>query len=197
MELLTDELLDELSEDEPPEPASVVSVFPDLDGEDDVVVGSIVTEDGEVVDVVVRAAVVVVGATVVVVVVVVGATVVVVVVVAGVTVVVVVVGATVVVVVVVVVGGALDVTTVREPVTVCVAVVAVYVTTYAVLAVKPETFAKNSVGHTGLLLLLKRRPFEVPLPEPTVTPSFLTVHEAVIVNGVVPPVLSRHPFICI
>ena len=30
----------------------MVSVFPDLDGEDDVVVGSIVTEDGEVVDVV-------------------------------------------------------------------------------------------------------------------------------------------------
>ena len=70
--LLTDEPLEELSDDASFEPVSVVSVFPDLDGEDDVVVGSIVTEDGEVVDVVVKAAVVVVEVGVVEVVVVVG-----------------------------------------------------------------------------------------------------------------------------
>ena len=38
--LIPKELLDELSDDESSEPASVVSVFPDLGAEDDVVVGS-------------------------------------------------------------------------------------------------------------------------------------------------------------
>ncbi len=98
---------------------------------------------------------------------------------------------------VVVVAGALDVTIVREPVTMLPEMPPVYVTTYSVLAVKPDTLAKNSVGQTGLLLLLNIRPFEVPLPEPTVTPSFETVHEAVTINGVVLPMLSRHPLICI
>ena len=109
----------------------------------------------------------------------------------------VVVGATVVVVVVVVVGGAFEVTMVRDPDTMFPAIPPEYVTTYSVLAVRPETFAKNSVGQTGLLLLLRRRPLDVPLPEPTETPSFETVHVAVTVNGEVLPVLFRQPLICI
>ena len=99
--------------------------------------------------------------------------------------------------VVVVVAGALDVIIVREPVTMLPEMPPVYVTTYSVLAVKPETLAKNSVGQAGLLLLLRIMPFEVPLPDPTVTPSFETVHEAVTIKGVALPVLSRHPLICI
>jgi hypothetical protein len=170
--LLTDELPVELAEDESLEPTSVVSVFPDLGAEDDVVVGSTVIGDGDVV--LVMVVFVVVGATVVVV----GATVVVVV-------------------VVVVVGGAFEVTMVRDPDTMFPAIPPEYVTTYSVLAVRPEIFAKNSVGQTGLLLLLRRRPIDVPLPEPTETPSFETVHEAVTVNGVELPVLLRQPLICI
>ena len=108
-----------------------------------------------------------------------------------------VVSATVVVVVVVVVGGAFEVTMVRDPDTMFPAIPPEYVTTYSVLAVRPETFAKNSVGQTGLLLLLRKRPLDVPLPEPTETPSFETVHVAVTVNGEVLPVLFRQPLICI
>ena len=51
--LLTDEPLEELSDDASFEPTSVVSVFPDLGAEDDVVVGSTVIGDGDVVLVVV------------------------------------------------------------------------------------------------------------------------------------------------
>jgi hypothetical protein len=162
--LLTDELLEGLSEEELLEPTSVVLVLPDLGAEDDVVVGSTVIDDGDVVLVVAVSVVV---------------------------------GATVVVVVVVVVGGAFEVTMVRDPDTMFPAIPPEYVTTYSVPAVRPETFAKNSVGQTGLLLLLRRRPLDVPLPEPTETPSFETVHEAVTVNGVVLPVLLRQPLICI
>jgi len=82
-------LEDESPEAELPESASEATVVSDFGTDDEVVVGSIVIDEGEVVEVV-------------------GATVEVVVVVSG---------ATVVVVVVVVVGGAFDVTIVLEPVT--------------------------------------------------------------------------------
>jgi len=96
-----------------------------------------------------------------------------------------------------VVDGAFDVTIDLEPETILPGIPPVYATTYSVLAVSREKLAKNSVGQTGLLLWLSRRPLEVPLPESTVTPSFLIAHDALTVNGVLLPVLFRQPLICI